>query len=85
MFPCIAAQMPLLAPLVEWTEAAWIAVGTWGYAGPDGLGSTDLAAHPDTTVVIPSGTTITCIRLTRPVPAADKQPCALTDWVHGAP
>ena len=75
--------MPLLAPLVHWTRAAWAAVGTRGNAGRDGLGCTDLAAHPDTKVVIPPGTTIACIRLTRPLLAADKQPCALTDWLHG--
>ena len=75
--------MPLLAPLVDWAKAAWVAVGTRGYAGPDGLGCTDLAAHPDTTVAIPSGTTIACIRLTRPLLAADKLPCALTDWLQG--
>ena len=58
-------------------------VGTRGYAGPDGLGCTDLTAHPDTKVVIPLGTTIARIRLTRPLFAAEKQPCALTDWLHG--
>ena len=83
LFPCISAHMPLLAPLVEWTKAAWAAVGTRGYAGPDGLGCTDLTAHPDTKVVIPPGTTIARIRLTRTLFADDKQPCALTDWLHG--
>ena len=58
-------------------------MGTRGYAGPGGLACTDLAAHPDTKVVIPSGTTIASIRLTRPLLAADKPPCALTDWLHG--
>ena len=58
-------------------------MGTWGYAGPDGLGCTDLIAHPNTKVVIPPGTTIACIRLTRPLFAAEKQRCALTDWLHG--
>ena len=73
--------MPLLAPLVEWTKATRAAVGTWGYAGPDGLGCTDLTAHghPDTKVVIPPGTTIARIRLTRTLFTNDKQPCALTD------
>ena len=53
-------------------------MGTRRYAGPDGLGCTNLAAHPDT-----SGTTIACIRLTRPLLAAGKPPCALTDWPQG--
>ena len=73
----------LLAPLVDWAKAARAAVGTRGYAGPIGLGCTDLAAHPDTKVAIPSGTTIARIRLTRPLLAADKPPCALTDWLQG--
>ena len=75
--------MPLLAPLVDWAKAARRAMGTRGYAGPDGLGCADLAAHPDTKVAIPSGTTIARIRLTRPLLAADKPPCALTDWLQG--
>ena len=83
LFPCISAQMPLLAPLVDWAKAAWAAVGTRGYAGPDWLGSTDLAAHPDTKVAIPLGTTVARIRLTRPLLTADKPPCALTDWLQG--
>ena len=58
-------------------------MGTGGYAGHDGLGCTDLAAHPDTKVGIPLGTTIACIRLLRPLLAADKPPCALTDWLQG--
>ena len=74
---------PLLAPLVDWGKTAQAAVGTRGYAGPDGLGCTDLAAHPDTKLAIPSGTTIARIRLTRPLLAADKPPCALTDWLQG--
>ena len=52
LFPCISAQMPLLVPLVDWAKAARAAVGTRGYACPDGLGCTDLAAHPDTKVAI---------------------------------
>ena len=72
--------MPLLAPLVDWAQAA---VGTRGYAGLDGLGCTDLAVHPDIKVAIPSGTTIARIRLTRPLLAADKPPCALNDWLQG--
>ena len=83
LFPCISAQMPLLAPLVDWTEAAGAALGTRGYAGPNGLGCTDLAAHLDTKVMIPPGTTIARISLARPLVAADKQPCALTDRLHG--
>ena len=83
LFRCISAQMPLLAPLVDWARAARVAVGTRGYVGPDGLGCTDLAAHPDTKVLIPRGTTIARIRLTRPLLAADKPPCALTIWLHG--
>ena len=75
--------MPLLAPLVNWAKVARAAVGTRGYAGPDGLGCTDLAAYPDTKVAIPPGTTIACIRLTRPLLAADKRPCALTEWLQG--
>ena len=75
--------MPLLAPLVDWAKAARAAVGTWGYAGPNGLGCTDLATHPDTQMAIPSGTTIARIHLTRPLLAADKPPCALTDWLQG--
>ena len=75
--------MPLLVPLVDWAKGARAAVGTRGYAGPDGLGCTDLAAHPDNKVAIPSGTTIARIRLIRPLLAADKPPCALTDWLHG--
>ena len=73
--------MPLLAPLVDWTKTARAAVGTRGYAGPNGLsmGCTDLTAHPDTKAVIPPGTTIARIRLTCTRFAADKQPCALTD------
>ena len=63
--------------------AARGAVGTWGYAGADELGCTDLAAHPDTKVAIPLGTTIARIRLTRLLLAADKPPCALTDWLQG--
>ena len=49
-----------------------------GWAAP-----TELATHPDTKVVIPPGTTIARIRLNRPLLAADKQPCALTNWPHG--
>ena len=75
--------MPFLSPLVDRAKAARAAVGTRGYAGPDGLGCTDLAAHPDTKVAIPSGTTIARIRLTRPLLATDKPPCALTDWLQG--
>ena len=75
--------MPLLAPLVDWTKAARVAVRTWGYAGPDGLGCTDLTVHPDTNVVIPPGTTIARIRLNRTLFGNDKQPCTLTDWLHG--
>ena len=75
--------MPLLAPLVDWAKAAQAAVGTRGYAGPDGLGCTDLAAHPDTKVAIPSGTLIARIRLDRPLLVADKPPCALTDRLQG--
>ena len=82
LFPCNSAHMPLLAPLVDWTKAARAAKGTGGYAGRDGLGCSDLAAHPDTRVVIPPGTTIARIRLTRPLLAADKQPCALIVWLH---
>ena len=82
LFLCISAHMPLLA-LVDWTKTARAAVGTRGYAGPDGLGCTDLAAHPDTKVAIPSGTSIARIRLTLPLLAADKPPCALTDWLYG--
>ena len=44
---------------------------------------TDLIAHPDTKVVIPSGNTIARIRVTRTLFADDKQPCALTNWLHG--
>ena len=58
-------------------------MGTRGYAGFDLLGSTDLSAHPDIKVVIPPGTTIARIRLTRPLFAAEKRPCALTSWLHG--
>ena len=76
--------MPLLAPLVDWAKAAWAAVGTRGAdAGPDALGCTDLTAHPDTKVPITSGTTIARICLTHPLLAADKPPCALTDWLTG--
>ena len=75
--------MPLLAPLVDSATAMRAAVGTRGYARPDGLGCTDLAAHPDTKVAIPSGTTIARIRLTRPLLVADKPPCALTGWLQG--
>ena len=57
-------------------------MGTRGYVAPNGMGCTDLAADPDTKV-IPRGTTIARIRLTRPLLPADKQPCALTDWLHG--
>ena len=71
--------MPLLAPLVDSAKGARAAADTRGYAGPDGLDCTDLAAHPDTNVAIPSGTTIARIRLRRPLLAADKPPCALTD------
>ena len=67
LFPCISAQMPLLAPLVDWAKAARVAVGTRGYACPDGFGCMDLAAYPDTKVAIPSGTIIAGIRLTRPL------------------
>ena len=62
LFPCNVANMPLLAPLVDWTKAARAAVGTWGYAGHGGLGCTDLIAHPDTKVEVPLGTTIARIR-----------------------
>ena len=58
-------------------------MGPRGYAGPDGLGCTDLAAHPDTKVMIAPGTTIARISLARPLLPADKQRCALTDWLHG--
>ena len=75
--------MALLAPLVHWAKAAQAAVDTRAYAGPTGLGCTDLAAHPDTKVAIPPGTTIARIRLTRPFLAGDKQHCALTDWLQG--
>ena len=54
--------MPLLAPFVAWTKAARAAVGTLGYAGPDGLGCTDLGARPDPKVV-PQGTTIADCRV----------------------
>ena len=64
--------MPLLAPLVDWTKAARSTVGTWGYADPDGLGCTDLTAHPDTKLVIPSGTNIARICLTHTLFAGDK-------------
>ena len=83
LFHCISAHVPLLAPLVAWAKAAGAAVRTRGCAGPDGLGYTDLAAHPDTKVATPSGTTIARIRLTRPLLAAEKPPCALTDWLQG--
>ena len=66
LFPCILAQMPLLAPFVDWAKAARAAVGTRGYVGPSGLGCRDLAAHPHTKAAIPPGTTIARIRLTRP-------------------
>ena len=69
--------MPLLAPFVDWTKAARATVGTRGYAGPDGLGCTDLTAHHDTKVVIPPGTTIARMRLTRTLFAAD------SDWLRG--
>ena len=69
--------------MVDWAKAARAAVGTRGYAGPDRLGCTDLAAHPDTKVAIPSRTTIGRIRLTRPLLAAAKPPCAITDWLQG--
>ena len=72
LFHRISAHMPLLAPLVDWTKAARAAVGTRGYASPDGLGCIDLTAHPDTKVVIPPGTTIARIRLTRTLFANDK-------------
>ena len=58
-------------------------MGTRGYAGPDGLSCTNVPAHPDTRGGTPSGTTIAGIRLTRPLLAADKPPCALTDWLQG--
>ena len=83
LFPCISAPIPLLAPSVDWAKAARAAVGTLGYVGPGGLGCTDLTAHPDTKVAIPSSTTFARIRLTCPLLAADKPPCALTDWLHG--
>ena len=85
LFPCISARMPLLAPLVDWAQAARAAAGTLGYAGPDGLGCTDLTTHPDTKVVIPPGTTIARILLTRPLLAADKQLCGFTNCLHGVP
>ena len=71
--------MPLLAPLVHWTTAARATLGTQGYAGPNGLG------YPDNKVVIPPGTTIARIRLSRPLFDAEKQPRALTNWLHGVP
>ena len=74
--------MPLLAPLVEGAKAARAAVATRGYAGPDWLGCMDIAAHPNTSGR-PPGTTIARIRLTRPLLAADRSPCAFTDWLHG--
>ena len=55
--------MPSLTPLADRTKAARAAVGTQGYAGPDGLGCTNLTAHPDTNVEIPPGTSIARIRL----------------------
>ena len=69
--------------MVDWARAARVAVGTRGYAGPDGLGCTDLAAHHDTKVALPSGTTVARTRLTRPLLAADKPPCSITDWLQG--
>ena len=66
--------MPLWAPLVVWTKAAWAAVGTRGYAGPAGLGCTDLTAHPKTKGVIPPGTTISRICLTRSLFPNNKHP-----------
>ena len=63
LFPCISAQMPLLAPLVDRANPDRAAVGTRGYAGPDGLGCTDLPAHPDTKVAICPVTTIARIRI----------------------
>ena len=57
-------------------------MGTRGSAGPEGLGCTDLTAHPDTKVEIPEGTTIARIHLTRTLFGTDKQPCTLTNWLH---
>ena len=65
--------MPMLAPLVDWTKAAWAALGTRGHAYPNGLGCTDLTAQPDTEEVIPSGPTIARKRLIRTLFADDKQ------------
>ena len=83
LFPCISGQMPLLAPLVDLAKGARATPGTRGYAGPDGLGCTDHAAQPDTKVAIAPGTTSARIRLTRPLLASNKQPRALTNWLHG--
>ena len=82
-FPCISAHMPLSAPLVDSTKAARAATGTRGYAGPDGLGCTNLTAHPDTKGVTPPCTSVARIRLNRTLFGNDKDPCALTDGLHG--
>ena len=70
-------------PWSTWPKAARVAVGTRGYAGPDGVARADLAAHPDTKVAGPPCTTVARIRLPLPLLAADEQRCALTDWLHG--
>ena len=74
--------IPLLAPLVDGTKAALAALGTCGYAGPHGLGCTNVTAHPDTKMAILSSTTIARIHLTRSLFSSEKPPCALTDWSH---
>ena len=61
-------------PGLPWALGATLAPMGW---------AAHLAAHPDTKVAIPSGPTIARIRLTRPLLAADKPPCALTDWLQG--
>ena len=54
----------------------------WSWNG-DGLPCTDLTAQLDTKVVITPRTTLAHIRLTCTLFADDKQPCALTDRLHG--
>ena len=61
-----------VGPLGRLDQGCCSAMRTRGYAGPDGLGCTDLNTRRDTNVLIPRGTTIARIRLTRTLFANDK-------------
>ena len=82
---CSFAFRPTCLCWPRWSTGSGLPGLPWalGALRPDGLGCTDLTAHPDTKVVITPGATIARMCPNRPLFAAEKQPCALTDWLHG--